>query len=166
VDVPDKPERRKRALTNMNIWIARNKESFSFIYAEHLEWLNGLGKVTYFDPEDNSVVLPDDVDILYLPGGYPENRARQLSAATNVMNSIKDYIERGGYTLAECGGMMYLTSVLMTGTDTRMEYNMAGVLPVKVSAFKGDMRLSLGYRSFEFRGMKIRGHEFHYSQVI
>ena len=138
VDVPDKPERRKRALTNMNIWIARNKESFSFIYAEHLEWLNGLGKVTYFDPEDNSVVLPDDVDILYLPGGYPENRARQLSAATNVMNSIKDYIERGGYTLAECGGMMYLTSVLMTGTDTRMEYNMAGVLPVKVSAFKGD----------------------------
>ena len=32
--------------------------------------------------------------------------------------------------------------------------------------FKGDMRLSLGYRSFEFRGMKIRGHEFHYSQVI
>ncbi len=166
VDVPDKLERRKRALASMNIWIARNKESFSFIYAEHLEWLNGLGKVTYFDPEDNSVVLPDDVDILYLPGGYPENRARQLSAATNVMNSIKDYIERGGYTLAECGGMMYLTSVLMTGTDTRMEYNMAGVLPVKVSAFKGDMRLSLGYRSFEFRGMKIRGHEFHYSQVI
>ena len=100
-----------------------------------------MGKVTYFDPEDNSVVLPDDVDILYLPGGYPENRARQLSAATNVMNSIKDYIERGGYTLAECGGMMYLTSVLMTGTDTRMEYNMAGVLPVKVSAFKGDMRV-------------------------
>ena len=166
VNVPDKPERRKRALASMNIWIARNKESFSFIYAEHMEWLNDLGKVTYFDPEDNSVVLPDDVDVLYLPGGYPENRARQLSMATNVMNSIKDYIERGGYTLAECGGMMYLTSVLITGTDTRMEYNMAGVLPVKVSAFKGDMRLSLGYRSFELRGLRIRGHEFHYSQVI
>lgn len=28
VDVPDKLERRKRVLTNMNIWIARNKESF------------------------------------------------------------------------------------------------------------------------------------------
>ena len=35
VNVPDKPERRKRALASMNIWIARNKESFSFIYAEH-----------------------------------------------------------------------------------------------------------------------------------
>lgn len=153
-----------------NIWVARNEESFSFIYAEHLDWLSQRGTVTFFDPEDDSVVLPPNVDLLYLPGGYPENRAKQLSSATNVMISIKEYIERGGYTLAECGGMMYLASTLkahvLPDTCESCTYNMAGVLPMSISACKQDARLSLGYRTFSYRGTQMTGHEFHYSQII
>lgn len=153
-----------------NIWVARNKESFSFIYAEHLDWLARRGKITFFDPEDNSVVIPQNINLLYLPGGYPENRAKQLSRATNVKNSIKEYIERGGYTLAECGGMMYLASALKAhvSPDTHIfyTYDMVGVLPLKISACKQDARLSLGYRAFTYRSVKMTGHEFHYSQIM
>lgn len=166
------PETKRPSRTSLypHIWVARNKESFSFIYAEHLDWLARHGTITFFDPEDNRVVLPPNVDLLYLPGGYPENRAKQLSLATNVMNSIKEYIERGGYALAECGGMMYLASALKAhvAPDTHISYtyDMAGVLPLKISACKQDARLSLGYRAFTYRGTKMTGHEFHYSQIM
>ena len=48
--------------------IARNRESFSFIYQENID---RLGNVTLFDPECD---VPDltGIDLLYLPGGYPE----------------------------------------------------------------------------------------------
>ena len=36
-------EVKKNASLSGNIWVARNKESFSFIYAEHLDYLNQFG---------------------------------------------------------------------------------------------------------------------------
>lgn len=159
-------EVRKNVSLSGNIWVARNKESFSFIYAEHLDYLNQFGTVTFFDPEDDSAVVPDNVDLLYLPGGYPENRALQLSAAPRVIDSVKAHIERGGKTIAECGGMMYLASELVMCKDPYTAFKMVDALPMKVSACKDDMRLAMGYRSFDFRGVKLRGHEFHYSRII
>ena len=159
-------EVKKNVSLSGNIWVARNKESFSFIYAEHLDYLNQFGTVTFFDPEDNSAVVPDNVDLLYLPGGYPEDRALQLSAAPRVIGSVKAHIERGGQTIAECGGMMYLASELVMCKDPYTAFKMVDALPMKVSACKDDMRLAMGYRSFDFRGVKLRGHEFHYSRII
>ena len=159
-------EVKKNVSLSGNIWVACNKESFSFIYAEHLDYLNQFGTVTFFDPEDNSAVVPDNVDLLYLPGGYPENRALQLSAAPRVIDSVKAHIERGGKTIAECGGMMYLASELVMCKDPYTTFKMVDALPMKVSACKDDMRLAMGYRSFDFRGVKLRGHEFHYSRII
>ena len=159
-------EVKKNVSLSGNIWVACNKESFSFIYAEHLDYLNQFGTVTFFDPEDNSAVVPDNVDLLYLPGGYPENRALQLSAAPRVIDSVKAHIERGGKTIAECGGMMYLASELVMCKDPYTAFKMVDALPMKVSACKDDMRLAMGYRSFDFRGVKLRGHEFHYSRII
>lgn len=166
VNVPDKKRRRSSSTANMNIWVARSKEAFSFIYTEHLDWLNHKGKVTFFDPEDDSVRLPDDVDLLYLPGGYPENRARQLSRAANVRASIKDYIERGGYAVAECGGVMYLASALVVETPAQVVYDMVGVLPIKINILKEGTSKTTGYRSFEMRKLRICGYESHCSQVV
>lgn len=164
LNIPIPP--RKRKTLSLNTWIARNEESFSFIYAEHIYRLKEYGEVTFFDPEDKSAVLPDDVNFLYLPGGYPENRVRQLSGATNMLESIRQYIERGGRAIAECGGMMYLSSAIIKGNERPATYEMADVLPMKVSACKKDTHLSLGYRRFEIRRQEVRGHEFHYSQVV
>lgn len=68
------PENRteNERLGNRRIAVARNSESFSFLYTEHLDLLNRYGEVFFFNPEE-SAPLPDGTDLLYLPGGYPEN---------------------------------------------------------------------------------------------
>ena len=143
-----------------HILVARNDDSFSFIYAEHLDILNRLGKVSFFNPEENQMI-PEDTDLLYLPGGYPEKHAEALVSAEQIRHSIKDYIERGGKALAECGGMIYLSQSIISD-DT--SYEMAGVLPFSISMRKQDRKLSLGYRQFNYQGQSLRGHEFHYTQ--
>lgn len=148
----------------MNIWVARNEESFSFLYAEHIDYLQRLGEVTFFDPEQDGM-LPDDVDLLYLPGGYPENRTKELNRAKRMRQSIGRHINKGGCALAECGGMMYLSEHILTD-DRKRPYRMVGVLSFDVSARKVDRRLSLGYRQFQLSGLSLRGHEFHYSRIL
>ncbi|MDE7115373.1 MAG: cobyrinate a,c-diamide synthase, partial [Muribaculaceae bacterium] len=98
-----------------------------------------------------------EAGFLYLPGGYPELYAMRLAANVTMRKSIKDYINRGGYALAECGGMLYLGKEI-DGAE------MCGVLPLR--ATMEGARLHLGYRSVKAKNFSIRGHEFHYSSVI
>lgn len=139
--------------------IARNGESFSFIYTEVLDRLDGA---LFFDPERE---VPDlsAASLLYLPGGYPEKHAAALSANEDARRVIKAYAEGGGRIVAECGGMMYLCREMVTDEGV---FPMCGVLPYSVTARKEDRRLSLGYRRFVLDGREYRGHEFHYSQFL
>ena len=139
--------------------IARNDESFSFIYQENID---RLGDVSFFDPERDVPCL-DDVSLLYLPGGYPEKHLDALVAAEATRRAIKEYAERGGRIIAECGGMMYLCEKIVTDEG---EFPMCGVLPYSITARKQDRKLSLGYRRFTLDGEEYRGHEFHYTQFL
>ncbi len=139
--------------------IARNDESFSFLYQETIDT---LGQVDFFDPETEVPCL-DAVDLLYLPGGYPEKHLEALVKAETTRWVIKDYAERGGRIIAECGGMMYLCEAIVTDAG---EYPMCGVLPYKITARQADRKLSLGYRRFVLDGKEYRGHEFHYTQFL
>ena len=141
------------------ICVARNNESFSFLYQEALD---RLGKVWFIDPERNES-LPSDCKFLYLPGGYPEKHLDALVRAEKMRLSIKDYAERGGRIVAECGGMMYLCRSIVTDDG---EYPMCGVLPYRITARLEDRKLSLGYRRFMLDGHEYRGHEFHYTQFL
>lgn len=152
----------------LHISVARNEESFSFIYEEHLEILRGMGRVSFFDPEED-VPMPQDTGLLYLPGGYPEKHARQLAGARRAMESVRGYIERGGRTLAECGGLIYLSYAVShdrregEGACSGLD-RMAGVFPFYISDEEEHRKLALGYRSFCYNGQRLRGHEFHYTQ--
>lgn len=136
-------------------------EAFNFIYRENLHSLEKLGKVEFFAPmKDNS--LPDKTTLLYLPGGYPELYLEQLEANGLMRSAIKEYIEAGGKTIAECGGMMYLCNAIRN--EEGKSYRMCGVLPQE--ATMEGKRLHIGYRQFEYAGKQVRGHEFHYSKVV
>ena len=148
-----------RWLTRCRLVIARNAESFSFIYQENIDRFKD---VTFFDPE-NDVPCLDHVDLLYLPGGYPEKHLEALVANEACRKAIKDYAERGGRIQAECGGMMYLCQKIVTDGGS---YPMCGVLPYAMTARRADMKLSLGYRRFVLDGQEYRGHEFHYTQFM
>lgn len=164
----------------LHISVARNEESFSFLYAEHLDILRRLGTVTFFNPE-HDLPLPPETDLLYLPGGYPESRLAELAGARCAKESVRRYIEAGGRTLAECGGMIYLSQSVLSdgdsdkrnagtgGTDTGAAgrstgSELVGVFPFSITNECKRRKLTLGYRQFDYNGWRLKGHEFHYTQ--
>ena len=142
---------------NVSALIARNGEAFSFLYQETID---GFAQVRFFDPE-TEVPTFDGIDMLYLPGGYPEKHLEALVANERCRTAIRDFAEQGGRVVAECGGMMYLCQSIVTDDG---EYPMCGVLPYRITARRADRKLSLGYRRFVLDGKEYRGHEFHYTQ--
>ncbi len=139
--------------------VALNDESFSFVYQETLD---AFQSVRYFNPEKD-VPSFEGVDLLYLPGGYPEKHVEVLTQNEACRQAIKAFAEQGGRVQAECGGMMYLCQSIV---DDEGERPMCGVLPYQITARKQDRKLSLGYRRFMLDGQEYRGHEFHYSQFL
>ncbi|MGM9778739.1 MAG: cobyrinate a,c-diamide synthase [Prevotella sp.] len=144
------------------ILVARNDEAFSFVYQEHIDILRSRGTVEFFDPEEDREI-PLDTALLYLPGGYPEKHLDELYRAERCRRSVREYAERGGRIIAECGGMMYLCESIISDDG---EAEMCGVLPYKITSRKADRKLSLGYRRVVIDGKEWRGHEFHYTQFL
>lgn len=134
-------------------------EAFNFAYYENIAYLKACGRVSFFSPlRDENI---PEADLLYFPGGYPEFFLSQLSENQGLIEQIREYVERGGRVLAECGGMMYLSNGIWD-SEGRF-FPMVGVLDQE--ATMENMRLKLGYRIFEYNGMSIKGHEFHYSDL-
>lgn len=147
--------------------VAVAKDSaFNFYYPENLEIMEAKGiKIVYFSPLADEEV-PDDVDGIYIGGGFPEEFAQDLACNLKAKQSVKQAIEGGLPTLAECGGFMYLTDFIET-TDKK-KFEMAGVIPGSVHM--QTKLAALGYReitgqnaNFILEDRSARGHEFHYS---
>ncbi len=151
----------------IKIAVARDK-AFCFYYQENLEILEQNGaEITFFSPV-NDLRLPHDIDGIYLGGGYPELFADKLSKNTRMMMDIKEKSLKGMPIYGECGGFMYLCS-LMSGMNPEEKFSMTNCFPFSVTISK-KMR-SLGYREIILKkdtlvgrkGDVLRGHEFHYS---
>ena len=141
-------------------------EAFCFCYQETLECFEKLGaKLSFFSPIRDKK-LPENTGGLYLPGGYPELYARELSENRELMTEIRDKVNAGLPTVAECGGFMYLSKSLTTKEGET--YPMAGVFPGEGYPTKGLRRF--GYATLKakedsllFRaGEEIPIHEFHH----
>ena len=141
-------------------------EAFCFIYAETLEAFRDTGaEVVFFSPLRDTA-LPENIGGLYLPGGYPELHAKELSENTSLLREIKRKIESGLPTAAECGGFLYLGQSL---TDAEgQSWPMAGVLPGEAKDAGrlvrfGYATLSADSDSLLFRaGESFPIHEFHH----
>ena len=141
-------------------------EAFCFIYAETLEAFRDAGaEVVFFSPLRDTA-LPENIGGLYLPGGYPELHARELSENTSLLREIKRKIESGLPTAAECGGFLYLGQSL---TDAEgQSWPMAGVLPGEAKDAGRLVRFGYAALSAESDSMLFRAgesfpiHEFHH----
>lgn len=145
-------------------------EAFFFYYADNLELLESLGiRIVEFSPIRDKQ-LPRDSGGLYLGGGYPEQFAEGLSLNTSMRQAIREFADSGRPIYAECGGLMYLSRAL-----SDLEGNtrpMVGVLPFSTRMLP--RRKRLGYvQSVQQEqtilgpaGTILRGHEFHYSEII
>lgn len=160
--------KQKRALKKTaRIAVARDS-AFSFYYEENLEILESFGAVLVpFSPLKDKR-LPKGVNGIYLGGGYPEIYAERLQANSSIRSAIKAASKKGLPIYAECGGLMYLGKAIKDRQGKR--YEMAGVFPWTSRML--EKRKALGYREVALNGSspiapneKIRGHEFHYSEI-
>ena len=139
---------------NKKIAIAYD-EAFRFYYKENIELLEEAGEVIYFSPLKDSK-LPENIDFLYLGGGYPEVFKEELSKNTSMLKSIKDALDNGLDCYAECGGLMYLT-------ENIDDINMVGFLKGNSEMTKRLNRF--GYATVSVEDIRINCHEFHKSKV-
>ena len=138
-------------------------EAFCFYYQDNFDRLSNAGaELVFFSPISGS--LPK-VDALYLGGGYPELYADKLEHSACTAD-IRRAAESGTPIYAECGGLLYLCRDLTTSET----FKMCDLLPARAEMTAKVQ--GLGYVDGEslsgtmfHAGLKIRGHEFHYSRV-
>ena len=151
-------------------------EAFSFYYQDNLDLLTELGAdIVPFSPLRDEH-LPNDLDGLYLGGGFPEMFARELEANRDLRAEIGAALESGLPAYAECGGMLYLCASLTVpardGSSAPQRFAMAGFFPEQAEM---TARLQpFGYVTLTLRedcligpaGTRLRAHEFHYSRLL
>jgi cobyrinic acid a,c-diamide synthase len=142
--------------------------AFQFYYPENLEALDASGaKIVTL----NALADPGlpKLDGLYIGGGFPETQAQALAENKGFRQDVRRLAEKGLPIYAECGGLMYLGESLVLDGVT---YPMVGLLPVIFGFSKRPQ--GHGYTIFEVKkpnpyfkpGTRVRGHEFHYSNVL
>ena len=164
-DIPRGEERQRPTEVRARIAVAKD-EAFSFYYPESLRVLEDFGaEILPFSPLHDAV-LPE-ADGLLLGGGFPEMFAADLYANEGMRESIRRAAMAGMPVYAECGGYMYLMAKMIDFSG--QSFPMLGIVPGTVEMNK---RLqTVGYvEAVTLRdtvlgaaGIRLKGHEFHFS---
>ncbi|WP_379160488.1 cobyrinate a,c-diamide synthase [Paenibacillus sp. sgz5001063] len=150
------------------IAVARDA-AFNFYYADNLELLVRAGaSLVYFSPLDGDGI-PPHADGIYIGGGFPEEFAARIAGNAAFLDGLRAAAAAGMPLYAECGGYMVLARSLTDRSGA--VHKMAGIIPA--ATVMQERRAALGYREVTARadclllkrGERIRGHEFHYSQM-
>jgi len=156
------------AIARVNVGYLKDA-AFTFYYPENLEQLERAGAKLIPISALTATALPDNLQALYIGGGFPETHAQTLSANQSFLHSLRQAALRGLPIYAECGGLIVLAKNLLWQND---RYCMAGVFPFDVevcSAPQGhgysELRVDRPNPFFP-AGLILRGHEFHYSRIL
>jgi cobyrinic acid a,c-diamide synthase len=147
--------------------VARD-EAFCFYYPDNLELLGAAGaEVVFFSPLHDARI-PANLQGLYFGGGYPEVHAEKLAANTTMRQAVRAFVEEGRVVYAECGGFMYLTSGIRDVQGTL--FPMVGVYPTVARmlprlAALGYVEVAIEQANDFLPSGRVRGHEFHYSEL-
>lgn len=142
--------------------------AFTFYYPENIEALENEGVEMVKISSLTDQKLPEDIDALYIGGGFPETHLDRIVKNKGLLAGIKAAAENGLPIYAECGGLIFLSrSVNYEGK----KYSLADVFPIDISISKkpqghGYVEVEVdGENPFFEKGTMIRGHEFHYSGI-
>jgi cobyrinic acid a,c-diamide synthase len=162
--------RKARRFDGLRIGIARDR-AFGFYYAGDLEAFAEAGAELVPIDLLQDTTLPR-VDGLFIGGGFPERHAAELAANATMRAAVRDAIEAGLPTYAECGGLMYLAQSLEWNG---VSHPMAGVVAAGVRMHERPQ--GRGYVVLEADpqrhpwplgaqgGKPVNAHEFHYSSL-
>ena len=145
--------------------------AFGFYYESDKKALQDAGaELVSIDTLADSE-LPDDLDGLFIGGGFPETQMDELAKNVSMRNSIYKAIESNLPTYAECGGLMYLSQKLYWNEKSA---EMVGIIPVDVEMHqkprgRGYVKLEetkqMPWSQLQNKASMIKAHEFHYSAV-
>jgi cobyrinic acid a,c-diamide synthase len=140
--------------------------AFGFYYSEDLDSLRASNVELLELDTLHARTLPE-ADGLIIGGGFPEIFMTQLEANAALRSQIRDAIEAGLPTYAECGGLMYLSRRLSWQGRT---CGMVGVVPG--DTVMHERPVGRGYARLQPSGAdrwqestSIAAHEFHYSSL-
>ena len=142
-------------------------EAFHFTYQENLDLLSAAGAdIVPFRPLHDHT-LPDNINAIWIGGGFPELFAARLAVNTAMRTALRRCGEQGLPIYAECGGFMYLCEWLEDQQGQR--YPQVGLIPGGTRMT--DRLQQFGYAEATFlqdtllgpAGTTVRGHRFHYS---
>jgi len=148
--------------------IAKDR-AFCFYYQDDIDLFEALGaKIKYFSPL-NDRSLPDDIDGIFMGGGFPELYAAELTQNESMRNSLSESQKQGILIYGECGGMMYLLEKLIDCNGR--SFKMSGIL--SGASRMENRRQGLGYVIVDAirdsvickKGDTFRAHEFHWSKL-
>jgi cobyrinic acid a,c-diamide synthase len=143
--------------------------AFTFYYPENLESLERAGACLEPLSPLGDGRFPENLDVLYIGGGFPETHGPALSASDEWLGALRAAAEAGLPIYAECGGLMLLSRGILR--DGR-RYPMSGVLPFDVEVLPhpqghGYIELEVDRPNPFFpEGTRLKGHEFHYSRIV
>ncbi|MEW6704572.1 MAG: cobyrinate a,c-diamide synthase [Pseudomonadota bacterium] len=152
----------------VRIAIARDR-AFGFYYADDLAALEAAGATLLPLDTLHDTRLPPAVDGLFIGGGFPEACMEALEANVALRAALREAIEGGLPTYAECGGLMYLSrSIAWNGRRAHM----VGAIPG--DAVMHARPVGRGYVHLQETaafpwpgpaGSGVRAHEFHHSSL-
>jgi len=159
------------AAPRLRIGIARDA-AFGFYYPDDLAELEAAGASLVPIDTLHDGRLPA-LDGLFIGGGFPETAMDALAANTALRAALRQAIEAGLPTYAECGGLMYLSRSIRWGDRSAP---MVGAIPGDV--LMHERPVGRGYvqieESADFPWPRLdaaapalrHGHEFHHSSLI
>ena len=149
----------------LRIGIAHD-QAFGFYYSEDLDTLRAANVELVEIDTLHAQTLPE-VDGLIIGGGFPEMFMAELEANRALRANVRNAVEAGLPTYAECGGLMYLSKSLNWKGQTR---EMVGVVPG--DTVMHERPVGRGYARLQPTGddrwretASIPAHEFHYSSL-
>lgn len=166
VDPIASKECQKTSLKLFRIGVARD-EAFSFYYEDNFDLLEEAGaELCFFSPLWDQK-LPENLDLLYFGGGFPELYAKRLSDNRAMIESVRRFYHDGGRIYAECGGLMLLAEFFCDAQGE--EHALVGLVPGKIRM--AERLQNFGYKELESasetflfsEGEKLKSHEFHHS---
>ena len=166
-----KPDSKDRGRFNgLKIGIARD-EAFGFYYPGDLNRFEFYGaELVPFSPLHDKQ-LPQNLDAVFLGGGFPERHAKPLSANHTMLADVRQKLTDGLPAYAECGGLMYLSRSISWHDE---KFAMAGCF--EADAVMYEKPQGRGYVKLQANKHRlwpgtvsqqpvISAHEFHYSRL-
>ncbi len=149
--------------------------AFGFYYPDDIASLEKYGAELVTINSLSYSELPE-IDGLFIGGGFPEEHLQQLSQNQTLKASIKNAINNGLPTYAECGGLMYLSRSIrwndkefeMVGSiqaDCVMHTRPQGRGYVQLKEASNHPWPRLSAATISDSNDIIPAHEFHYSSL-